>query len=124
MKARTILAVGVILLLAVTMALAADVSGKWSGEMEGRNGPRPVNFTLKADGDKLSGKMIGMGGREMDISDGKVKGDEVSFNVVVEFNGNSMKMSYAGKVSGDEMKMKMQREGADRVVEFTVKREK
>lgn len=124
MKIRTILAAGLIQLAAFSIALAADVTGKWTGEVQGRNGPRPINFTLKADGDKLTGKILGMGGRETDITDGKVNGDEISFTVVNEFNGNTVKILYSGKVSGDELKMKSQREGGDRTQEFTAKREK
>lgn len=124
MKIRTILVSGILLLVAFSVALAADVTGKWAGEVQGRNGPRPVSFTLKADGDKLTGKMMGMGGRESDISDGKVTGDNISFTVVNEFNGNTMKIMYTGTVAGDEIKMKSQREGADRTQEFTAKRAK
>ena len=66
-----------------------------------------------------------MGGPQgdTDITDGTVSGDTVSFNVVREFNGNSMKLHYTGKVAGDEIKFKMQREGADGPgQEFTAKR--
>ena len=122
MKLRTFLVMTLMLLMTVSLALAADVDGKWTGEVQGRNGPRPINFTLKSDGSKLTGTMIGMGGRETPITDGKIDGGNVSFTVVNEMNGNTIKIMYTGKLSGDEIKMKSQREGADRTQEFTAKR--
>ena len=125
MKTRTLIAATLMLLVAVTMAMAADVTGKWTGEMQGRQGnTRPVTFVLKADGDKLTGNTVGMQGREMPIADGKIAGDDISFTVTQEIQGNSVKLNYAGKVAGDEIKMKQTREGSDRTVEFTVKRAK
>jgi hypothetical protein len=111
-------------LMAVS-AFAADVSGKWTGEMPGRGGQaRPVTLTLKADGGSLSGTMGG-GQNEAPISDGKVDGDNVSFKVVREFNGNSMTMLYKGMVSGDDLKLTVTREGGEgQSREVTLKRAK
>lgn len=123
MRLRTVLSAALMLLMATAFALAADVSGKWTGEVEGRNGQkRPVNFTLKADGDKLTGMMMGFQGRENPISDGKIKGNDLSWTVTNETPNGTMKMSYTATLSGDELKVKLQREGADRVQEFTAKR--
>jgi len=91
--------------LAVT-ALAADVTGKWTGETQGRNGAQTVTITLKADGSALTGTLNGGRGGDVEISDGKISGDNISFSVTREFNGNSMKIEYSGTVSGDEMKLK------------------
>ena len=109
--------------LMALVALAADVTGKWSAEMAGRNGQtRTVTMNLKADGDKLTGTIGGPQG-DTEISDGKVSGDNISFSVVREMNGNQMKMNYTGTVSGDEIKFKVEREGGQgRTQEFTAKR--
>ena len=55
------------------------------------------------------------------ISDGKIDGDSLSFSQVMEFNGNSVKLIYKGKISGDEIKFTREREGGE-PVEFTAKR--
>ena len=114
------------LLFVVTIALvfaftimAADVSGKWTFEQPGRGGNpgRPVTITLKQDGAKLTGQVPGMGrGGDnppppTEITDGKVDGNNVSFTVKREFNGNTMVTKYEGTVSGDEMKLKITRDG-------------
>ena len=111
-------------LLAIS-AFAADVTGKWSAEVQGRGGQtRQVTINLKASGDALTGTISGPQG-DTEISDGKVSGDDVSFNVTREFQGNSMKMHYTGKVAGDEIKFTVTREGGQgggRSQEFTAKR--
>jgi hypothetical protein len=113
-------------LIAVVQAAGADVTGKWTAQVPGRNGQtREQTFNLKADGDKLTGTVSGMQGNQMDISDGKIDGSNISFNVTMSFNGNEMKMSYKGVVSGDEIKFTRTREGGNQPPqEFTAKRDK
>jgi hypothetical protein len=109
------------ILAAVTWA--ADVTGKWTAQVPGRNGnTREVTMNFKADGEKLTGTMGGPRG-DAEISDGKINGDEISFNIVREFQGNQVKLNYTGHVSGDEIHFKVQREGAaEGGREFTAKR--
>src|SRR6516165_6554568 len=116
------------LLFVVTIALvfafavmAADVSGKWTYEQPGRGGNpgRPVTITLKQDGMKLTGSVPGMGrGGDnppppTEITDGKVDGNNISFTVKREFNGNTMIQKFEGTVDGDQMKLKITRTGQD-----------
>jgi len=118
---KKLLFVVTILLVASFALMAADVSGKWTFEQPGRGGNpgRPVTITLKADGAKLTGSVPGMGrGGDnppppTEITDGKVDGNNVSFTVKREFNGNTMVQKYEGTVSGDEMKLKITRTGQD-----------
>lgn len=109
------------ILAAVTWA--ADVAGKWSAQMPGRDGnTREVAMNFKVEGDKLTGTIGGQRG-DAEISDGKVSGDEISFSVVREFQGNQVKLNYTGHVSGDEIHFKVQREGGEgNSREFTAKR--
>lgn len=107
-------------LLAVA-ALAADVSGKWTAEVQGRNGTTTQTFNFKVDGSALTGTISGGRGGDVTISNGKVDGDNVSFDVTREFQGNSMTMHYTGTVSGDELKLKMEG-GRGGAREITAKR--
>jgi hypothetical protein len=122
MQKRTILLFTLVLVFALG-ALAADISGKWTAQVPGRDGQtRDVTFTFKQSGDSLTGNMSG---REnpIPIADGKVSGDTVSFVVTMERGGNTMKQTYTGKISGDEIKFK--REGGQgQPREFTAKRAK
>ncbi len=118
---RTVAIFGLMLAL-VSVSLAADISGTWKGQRPGRDGNMmDVVFTFKADGETLTGSTM-MRDREVPISEGKISGDDISFVIKMEFGGNTMKMNYTGKVSGNEIKMKSQREGSERVTEFTLKK--
>jgi hypothetical protein len=122
MRIRLFTVLCVAALVVTFTAMAADVSGTWTGEQQGRNGPMTVTLNLKAEGNTLNGTITGRGG-ETAISDGKVDGDNVSFTVTREFNGNTMKMKYSGALSGSELKLKMEVEGSDRPArEMTLKR--
>jgi hypothetical protein len=100
---------------------AADVTGKWTAQVPGRNGQtREVTFMLKQDGAKLTGTTSGRQG-DTPIADGKVEGDTVSFTVTRNFNGNQMKMTYKGTVTANEIKFTQQREGGE-PRQFTAKR--
>jgi hypothetical protein len=114
-----------LILLSCALALAAfaaDVTGKWTYEMQGRNGAMTGTINLKADGSTLTGTVSGRGG-DTEISDGKIDGDNVSFTVVREMNGNKVTMKYTGTVSGDGIKFKVQSEGSDRPArEFVAKK--
>ena len=112
-------------LITVVQAAAADVSGKWTAQVPGRNGQmRDQTFTFKVDGEKLTGSVSGMQGAENPISDGKVTGSDISFTVAMSMGGNEVKLSYKGTIAGDEIKFTRSREGSDQKQEFTAKREK
>jgi hypothetical protein len=116
----------VALVVVFSLALRADdaaVSGKWTAEVQGRNGSTTQTFTLKADGDKLTGSISG-GKNDSEIADGKISGDTISFSVTREARGNTMKQNYTGKVSGDEIKFTVQTEGRDQTQEITATRSK
>jgi len=121
---RKLLFVTAMLLVVAIGAFAADVTGKWTYEQQGRGGgpARQVTFTLKQDGNKLTGEMPGMGRGDIpppltQITNGKVDGDKVYFEVVCEFQGNKMVQKYDGSVSGSEMKLKMSMEGPNGPIE-------
>lgn len=112
---RIILA-GLAPLLLVTLLFAADVAGKWTGEVPGRDGAVNSTFVFKVDGDKLTGTMTGAQG-EVALQEGKVSGDTISFNVA----GANAKILFQGTASGDQIKMTRTREGGQ-AREFTLKR--
>ncbi len=87
------------------VALAADATGKWTFETQGRRGPQSATLTLKASGAELTGSLEGGRGGPVEISNGKVDGDNISFEVTREFNGNSFTTKYTGKVSGDTIEL-------------------
>lgn len=100
-----------LVLFSASIGVAADVSGKWSGDVPGRGGDiTPTTFTFKAEGDKLTGSMTGPQG-EVPLQDGKISGDLIAFSTTLDFGGNTVKIIYKGMLSGDQIKMTRQREG-------------
>ena len=102
MKTKTLLIATVVVLALVVSAWAADVTGKWVAQIEGRQGTTETTFNFKVDGTILTGTMASQRGED-EISEGKVEGDEISFVVVRSFGENEIKLLYKGKVAGDEI---------------------
>ena len=127
MKVRMLCLSVCVILASAVLALAADVNGKWTAEVPGRGGQTSVTtFTFKVEGEKLTGT-VNSRGTDTAISDGKVAGDKISFNIVREIQGNSIKLVYNGTVAGDEIKFSRTIEGGPGgagAQEFTAKRSK
>lgn len=91
-----------------------DPTGAWTWTTPGRNGgaDRKSTLTLKLEGEKLTGKVSSPGrdgqARETEIAEGKIKGDEIKFTVTREANGNKMVSKYAGKVTAEAIKGKIE----------------
>jgi hypothetical protein len=113
-KSISALATILIALLLTGAAWAADVTGKWTGQMAGPdgNGGFEISFAFKQDGAKLTGTVQGPQGDPIEIADGKVDGDKISFVVKIEANGG-MKITHDGTISGDEIKLSSKVEGGD-----------
>jgi hypothetical protein len=104
---RTILALMALLSFSIA-AFAADVTGKWTAEVQGRNGAQTQTFTLKQDGSNLTGAIAG-GRGDQTISEGKVDGNNISFVTVLSFNGNEIRISYKGVIKGDTIEFSVDR---------------
>jgi len=108
---RKLMTTGFLLGLLALTAMAADVTGKWTAQMPGRNGQtRESTFNFKVDGNTVTGTISGPRG-DMEISDVKIDGDTITFSQTMEFNGNTMKILYKGTVSGDSINFTRTREG-------------
>jgi uncharacterized protein (DUF2147 family) len=113
-----------------TVAWAAgDVNGKWSFKQRGRQqgAEQTMILELKADGEKLTGSVAREGGEmKTDIKEGTIKGDEISFAVVREFNGQERKTQYKGKIDGDAIKGNVitNRQGQEQSREWVANRAK
>ena len=91
----------------------ANPTGTWKWTVNFGGQDREMTLKLKLDGDKLTGSMPGRDGQETAIEDGKYKNGEVSFQVTRERQGNKFTIKYMGKVSGDTIKGKIEREGQE-----------
>jgi hypothetical protein len=116
MLAAATLAVALLALAPTSWAQAKkeatpDPTGSWKWSFTGGNGQtREMTAKLKLDGEKLKGVVLGRNGEETPIEEPKLKGEEISFQVVRERNGQKVTTKYSGKLAGDAIKGKMERE--------------
>lgn len=95
--------------LLAAVAQAADPTGTWTWTTPGHNGgpDRTSTLTLSVQDSKLTGKISAPGrdgqAVETAISEGKVDGDNISFDLVRQYNGNSSTNKYAGTITADEI---------------------
>lgn len=110
MKIRN-LVLGLAASVAALPALAAGIDGKWNATVESPMGAVNLVFEFKSEGEVLNGSIAAdMAGQAMPaspISEGVIKGDEVSFKYAVEFmpGGLPLVIEYKGKLSGDELNL-------------------
>jgi hypothetical protein len=119
-------AVAVFSLVLVDAATAADPTGTWKWSVTFGDQTREQTLKLKLDGDKLTGAMVGRNNQETAIGDATFKDDTVSFTVTRERDGNKFVTKYTGKVEGDTIKGKSERErdGQKQESDWNAKREK
>jgi len=101
---KILLSICTLLAVAVTSTavFAADLTGTWSGEMPGQNGNTfHISYTLKQDGSKLTGSVKSPQGDLIQISDGKIDGDKLSFTLTVY----GTTIWHEGTVSGETIKL-------------------
>jgi enterochelin esterase-like enzyme len=105
---------------------AADVAGTWKAQFDTQIGLQKYTFTFQQQGDKLTGKAasdIEGQKQEVELRDCKLDGDTITFVEMLPFQDNEIRISYKGKIAGDEIKFT--RDVADFVTEDLVaKREK
>src|SRR5262249_48050226 len=67
-----------------------------------------ISATLKQEGDKLTGSVASPLG-QVDISDGKIKDGELSFQISFDAGGGQIVAKFSGKLEGDRIKGKIER---------------
>jgi len=111
------------LLAAAACACAADVTGKWTGNVEIANDAEvhAISFQLRQSGSELTGVLLS-DGREIQVTKGKVEGEAVTFQVQPGEDGPAwtVKLTLAGDdLNGDAS---AERDGETRKAKVTLKR--
>ena len=84
---------------------AADFNGTWTAAIDTQVGVQNYTFTFKVDGEKLTGKAkSAFANADTDITEGVIKGDDITFVENLVYEGMPLKITYKGKISGDEIK--------------------
>ena len=116
------------LLILMTMfavaASAADISGTWKGVAEGPQGKIERTFVFKQDGAKLTGETSSEFTGKSVINNGKVEGDNVSFSITANIQGNEMTLNYKGKLESGDLKLKVETADGGFTVDYVAKKVK
>lgn len=91
---------------------AADLTGTWKASFDTQVGKQSYTYELKSNGGKVSGKATGAindgSPRTVDLRDGALTGDTVTFLEVFDFQGNEIAIRYTGTIAGDEIQFTRQ----------------
>ena len=83
---------------------AVNVTGSWNFTVETSQGSGNPTFTFKQEGETLTGTYKGQFG-EAPLK-GTVKGNDITFTIKVNAQGQDLEITYTGKVDGNTMKGK------------------
>jgi hypothetical protein len=95
------------LLLSAAAAFAADVTGTWTASFDTQIGVQNYTYTFKVEDGKLTGVAKSQFA-ETKITEGVIKGDQITFVENLDFQGTPLRIVYKGKISGDEIKFNRQ----------------
>jgi hypothetical protein len=98
----------VLLLVGVVSVYGADITGKWTAEFDSQVGVQKYTFEFKVEGTTLTGtaisKIADAAEARTPITEGTVNGDDVAFVENLNYSGMELKITYKGKIAGDEIK--------------------
>jgi hypothetical protein len=124
MQGRTLLTCAILLVVAGTAAWAADVTGVWTGTASGANGDFALTYTFRQDGQKLTGTLTGPTD-PIEIQEGKVEGDKISFWLQVDMGNGVVKFTSKGTIKDDTITLTTTNDaGMDLGGEMTLKKQK
>ena len=93
-------------LLGVVSTTAAaqdvDVTGDWEITSESPRGAQVIPITFAQEGTTVSGSVVMRMGA-VEIQDGKIEGNALTFKIVMSFGERSMEQVYTATVDGDTM---------------------
>jgi hypothetical protein len=108
--------------LTAGLLLSADAGGDWKASFDFNGAAVPLTFHLKVKDANVTGSVEGLPTTPIDIKDGKVDGDTISFTATTDYQGNPVKLVYKGKIAGDQIKFSMGTEDGSWGVELVAKR--
>jgi hypothetical protein len=104
--------------IGVAVAAVADLTGKWTGSVQGPDGGAySLTYNFKTEGDKLTGTIESPLGTAA-IENGKITGNEFTFSS----NLNGMDIPHKGKFYTDSVGVDIEYSGS--VMHATLKRAK
>lgn len=108
MSMRKGVVLGILLLVGLVTVYAADITGKWTAEFDSQVGVQKYVFEFKVEGATLTGtaisKIADAPEARTPITEGTVNGEDVAFVENLNYSGMELRITYKGKITGDEIK--------------------
>ena len=123
MRILSVVAAAVVVLLSAGTLPAdiQDAAGAWNPSYRTRDGQTLTStLTLKTERNQISGTLASPRGT-VPIEEGTVNGASIEFAIVRVGFGDTIRIDYTGKISGDTMRLKM-KAGARHPLDVTAKR--
>ncbi len=83
---------------ATETAAAPDVTGDWKGTFDLNGTPTELTFHLKNSGNTVTGTLERAGAAPVELHEGKIEGDTVSFWITTDYEGETYTIVYKGKI--------------------------
>ncbi len=103
MKVLVRLATAFVLVTTMHVVWAADVSGAWKGSFDFQGSSIAVTLNLKVTGTAVTGTVECLPTTPTEIHDGVLAGDTVTFWVNSDYEGQTYKLVYKGKIAADQI---------------------
>ena len=82
----------------------AQVSGTWHLVVDAPQGAQALTMTVVQSGSAFTGKVSGMPtGGDLDVANGQIAGRNVTWEVSINMNGQSLTISFNGEVTGTKI---------------------
>lgn len=110
MKSKAFITTALVCCFMICLAAIADLNGKWTGTFTGPNGNDvDLVYTIKIDGDKLTGEATAQG-ITLKLDSGKITGTDFKFSIT---NPEGVNIPHAGKyfAQGDSISMNADYQG-------------
>jgi hypothetical protein len=93
-------------LILAPLAALADISGTWTAKFDTQVGEQNYTFMFEVDGMTLTGSakssVAGAENPEVELANGKVEGDTVTFVENLSYQGQDLVITYTGTIVSDD----------------------
>jgi hypothetical protein len=101
---------------------AMDVTGAWKGAFDRNGTSMPIVLNLKSAGGAVTGTAEGLGPATVEIHDGKVDGNLVTFWVSTDYQGQTYQLNFKGPATGGQIDFSFGTSGGEWGTTVTVKK--
>src|SRR5215469_16093763 len=84
-----------------------DINGHWSATVSAPNGDSATSaLSLKVSGSQVTGTFTHPKGFDLEIQNGKLQGNELSFDAIDEVNGETYRLHYSGVIKSESITLR------------------